>query len=98
MVQITKHFFIEADENCLVVIKKVTAKKGKRAGQTIDIIHGYYGTFEMALKGIQKELIRMSISKYDMDLKEAINKIKEINNKIMNITEDSTNLLDKTKN
>lgn len=87
MIKITKHFYIDADENNLVVIKKAVAKKGKNSGKEIDTIYGYYGTIEMALKGIQKDLIRMSIRKYDMDLKQALDKIKEINDKITNISE-----------
>lgn len=87
MVQVTKHFFIDADEGNFVVLEKSTAQKGKNRGEEIIKTQGYYGTFEAALCGIQKQLTRKCISKYDMDLKEALDKIKKINDKILSVSE-----------
>ena len=90
MVKITKHFYIDSDESNFVVLERSIAQKGKNRGSEVETIYGYYGTFEAALKGIQKALTRKCINKYDMDLKEALDKIEAINNKILQITETSS--------
>lgn len=85
MVKVTKHFFIDTDEHNFIVIENKIASKGINKGKEVNVHHGYYSTFEFALLGIQKELIRKQISKYDMDLSEALEKIEKINDKILSI-------------
>lgn len=83
MVKVTKTFFIDADEGNFIVLEKGVTKKGEEIMRT----YGYYPTFEGALKGIQKILIRRKVNKVDMDLKEAVEKINQITNKILSITQ-----------
>lgn len=87
MIKVTKHFFIDSDESNLVVYEKSIAQKGKNRGNEVTTVYGYFNTFEGALLGIQKALIRKCISKYDMDLKEALDRIEKINERILNISE-----------
>lgn len=87
MVKVTKHFFIDSDESNLVVYEKSIAQKGINKGSEVTTVYGYYSDFEGALKGIQKALIRKCINKYDMDLKEALERFEKINERILNISE-----------
>lgn len=92
MVKVTKNFSIDSDEGNFIVLEKSIATKGKNKNNEIQSTYGYYTTFEGALQGIQKALIKKKINKFDMDLNEAINTIKKINDKLTNITKTSTNL------
>ena len=80
MVRVTKNFFIDGEENCFVVYeRKVNKESGKETKKSV----GFYSTIDSALNGIFKILSRRAIHKYDMNLEEAIEKLKMIEEKIM---------------
>ena len=79
MIKVYDNYYINADSNCYTLNEYVG--KNKKDEDTYKTL-GYYTTIEDCFRGINKKEIRNYIAKNDIDIKELIEELKRLENKI----------------
>jgi len=81
MIKVNEKYYINANTNCYILQEKTTVqdKESKNYGQPVFKDLGNYVSIENCLKGIFKTELRKFISKEEENnLKELVNKIREL--------------------
>lgn len=80
--KISENYFIESDENNFKLLEiRIKGDKSKKAGDEREVVLGYYGTLENALKGYLKHKIRHDLNTED-DIESFFEKLDIIHNDI----------------
>ena len=72
MIKVSDRWIVDADTMCYILKEIKTHKKGKKAGETAEVIKGYFSSIPEALKRIYDTEVQEKVASTDMDLKSAI--------------------------
>ncbi len=83
MVKVNEDFYIDSDPYSYILKQKAIRTDGKNKGEEYLEILGYYTSFESAIKGLIKYLVKSKIGKSEIiTLKEAVKEIKNTEKEI----------------
>ena len=78
MIKVSDRWIVDADTMCFILKEIKIHKKGKKAGETTEVIKGYFSSIPEALKRIYDTEVQEKVASTDMDLKSAIAEIHSI--------------------
>lgn len=81
MIELFDGYFVRVDENCYS-LQRHTGHRNKKTGKEVTKVYGYYSGLEGALKRLAKELAMERHRGGLQGLREAINAIRESNEKV----------------
>lgn len=81
MIELFNGYFVRVDENCYS-LQRHTGHMSKKTGKEVAKVYGYYSGLEGALKRLAKELAMEKHRDGLQGLREAINAIRESNEKV----------------
>lgn len=81
MIELFDGYFVRVDENCYSLQRR-TGRKDKKTGKDVTKVYGYYTGLEGALKRLAKELAMERHRGGLYGLREAIDAIRESNEKV----------------
>lgn len=90
MIILDEDYFITNDQCCWNLEKYQVVKEGKNAGNKVAKVVGYYASLERALKAYRDQLVKAGISGAVRSLEQAIEAIRDINDKVDKRIEDAT--------